>query len=141
MAADEAVVCDASVLAAIAFAERRSLEAQALARSRRLLAPSLLRYEMAQVAVRKCASAPDDAVRVAQAFAASLRLPVRLLVPSWSEVVELARAHGLSAYDASYLQLALELRVPLATLDQLLGEIAETLGVRATPRGTESARP
>jgi len=46
-------------------------------------------------------------------------------------VVQLARAHGLSAYDASYLQIALALRVPLATLDTRLGKVADKLGIRA----------
>jgi hypothetical protein len=62
-ATNRAVVCDASVLAAIAFEEPNSTEARALTRSRRLLAPSLLRYEMAHVAVSKRARKPDDASR------------------------------------------------------------------------------
>jgi predicted nucleic acid-binding protein len=134
MDAIRAVVCDASVLAAIAFEEHNSAEAQALTRSRRLLAPSLLRYEMAQVAVGKCTRSPNDASGIVRAFAASLRVPVRLLMPSWPAVVELARTHSLSAYDASYLQLAKELHIRLATLDARLGRVAEALGIKATPR-------
>jgi predicted nucleic acid-binding protein len=134
MDATEAVVCDASVLAAIAFEEPGSSQARALTRSRRLLAPSLLRYEMAQTAVKKCTHSPDDAARVVQAFAASLNVPVRLLTPSWPAVFDLARTHRLSAYDASYLQLARELHLRLATLDARLGRAAETLGIKAAPR-------
>lgn len=134
MDATEAVVCDASVLASIAFEEPDSSEARSLTRSRRLLAPSLLRYEMAQVAVTKCTRNPNDASRVVQAFAASLRVPVRLLMPSWPAVVELARTHKLSAYDAAYLQLARELHIRLATLDVRLRRVAEALGLKAAPR-------
>jgi predicted nucleic acid-binding protein len=134
MHSDEAVVCDASVLAAIAFNEDLSLDARALTRSRRLYAPPLLRYEMAQTAVTKSASAGGDGRRVQQAFAATLRVPIKLVVPSWPEVVELARAHGLSAYDASYLQVALALRIRLATLDKRLAQVAEKLGAIAIPR-------
>ena len=131
MSVDEAVVCDASVLASIVFEDRQSDEARDLTRARRLLAPSLLRYEMAHAAVRRCALTPDNAARFMQAFSASLLVPVRLAEPSWPAVVELARAHGLSAYDASYLQLAKELRIRLATLDARLGRAAEALGIRA----------
>ena len=69
MSADEAVVCDTSVLAAMVFAEPGSVEAHFLTRSRRLLAPTLLRYEMAHVAVRKMTFAPDEAPQLRKAFA------------------------------------------------------------------------
>lgn len=134
MAADGAVVCDASAFAAMIFGEPGSAEAHSLTRSRRLLAPSLLRYELAQVAIRKCASGRDDVQLVEREFAASFRVPVRLVEPSWPAVFRLARAGGLSAYDASYLQLALELRVPLATLDKRLARAADALGIKAAPR-------
>jgi predicted nucleic acid-binding protein len=129
----EAVVCDASVLASIAFGDPHSLEARALIRSKRLIAPCIVRYEMAHIAVRKCAAAPANAAVVEAAFMKSLGVPIRLLGPSWPAVVELARTNGLSAYDASYLQLALALHVPLATLDERLGRAAQALGVRAGP--------
>jgi predicted nucleic acid-binding protein len=129
----EAVICDASVLASIAFGDPHSLEAQALIRAKRLIAPGIVRYEMAHIAVRKCAAATGNAASVEAAFAKSLRVPIRLLGPSWPAVAELARANGLSAYDASYLQLALTLRVPLATLDERLGQAAQALGVRVGP--------
>ncbi len=41
-----------------------------------------------------------------------------------------ARAHGLRSYDASYLQLALRERVPLATLDSKMREAANAAGVK-----------
>jgi predicted nucleic acid-binding protein len=134
MGADEAVVCDASVLAAMIFGEPGSAEARSLTRFRRLLAPTLLRYEMAHIAVRKVALAPDEAPRIQKAFAASLRVPMRLVEPSWPTVVELARANGLSAYDASYLQVALALRVRVVTLDRRLARAAEDLGIMAGSR-------
>jgi predicted nucleic acid-binding protein len=128
------VVCDTSVLAAMVFFDRSRAQAQALTRGHRLLAPRLLRYELAQVAMRRSSRAPvESAAGILQAFAAALRLPIRLIEPEWVQVVELAGAHGLSAYDASYLQIALALGVPLATLDSRLGKVAEELGIRALP--------
>ena len=44
-------------------------------------------------------------------------------------VLELARRHRLSAYDALYLELALRLALPLATLDAALGEAARAEGI------------
>jgi predicted nucleic acid-binding protein len=133
MTASEAVVCDASVLASITFGDPHSADARALTRLKRLFAPALLRYELASIAVRRSISPGNDAALVAQAFAASLRVPVKLVEPSWPEVYDLARTHGLSAYDAAYLQVAVALQLPLATLDARLGQAADTLGARAKP--------
>ena len=47
-----------------------------------------------------------------------------------SDTLQLARAYKLSAYDASYLELALRLDVPLATLDESLRKAAKKAGVK-----------
>ena len=41
----------------------------------------------------------------------------------------MASAHGISAYDAMYLELAVRMRLPLATLDQRLGDAGRAAGV------------
>jgi predicted nucleic acid-binding protein len=46
------------------------------------------------------------------------------------DVLELAARHRLSSYDAAYLELALRLGLPLATLDKPLMAAAEAEGVR-----------
>ncbi len=46
----------------------------------------------------------------------------------------LARKHGLSAYDAAYLELAVRLGVPIATLDAPLQAAARAEGVRLFAR-------
>jgi predicted nucleic acid-binding protein len=43
--------------------------------------------------------------------------------------LKLARREGLAAYDAAYLELALRLQLPLATLDNRLAEAAIRCGV------------
>ena len=48
---------------------------------------------------------------------------------AWSGVVALGRAHQLSAYDASYLELALRRDLSLASLDVKLKAVASSLGV------------
>lgn len=47
----------------------------------------------------------------------------------WKEIPALADAHGLTTYDAAYLELALRLNAPLATLDQDLARAAREAGV------------
>lgn len=47
-----------------------------------------------------------------------------------SDTLQLARRYRLSAYDASYLELALRLGIPLATLDADLQTAAKKAGVK-----------
>ena len=65
--------------------------------------------------------------------------------PERLEVLRIARVHGLSVYDAAYLELAQRQGLPLATLDKALGPgshrrrrgalaCGDTLTRRATPR-------
>ena len=48
---------------------------------------------------------------------------------TWTATAQLAGQHRLSAYDAAYLELALRLRLPLATGDKPLMQAAQQAGV------------
>jgi predicted nucleic acid-binding protein len=48
---------------------------------------------------------------------------------AWSDVLQLARGHKLSTYDAAYLELAIRRALPLATIDEKLKKAATALGV------------
>lgn len=50
--------------------------------------------------------------------------------PEHAGVLRMARARGLSVYDAAYLELASREKLPLATLDRRLGEAAQLVGVK-----------
>jgi predicted nucleic acid-binding protein len=50
--------------------------------------------------------------------------------PEQADVLRMARAQGLSVYDAAYLELAYREKLPLATLDRRLGEAARLMGVQ-----------
>ncbi len=47
----------------------------------------------------------------------------------WPVTVRLADRYGLTVYDASYLELAQRLRLPLATLDNALAKAADDAGI------------
>jgi predicted nucleic acid-binding protein len=58
------------------------------------------------------------------------KLPIAIdRAPDSETVVELAREHGLTVYHAAYLELALRLALPLATLDRALADAAPAAGV------------
>jgi len=50
-----------------------------------------------------------------------------------TETLMIATEHGLSAYDAAYLELALRRNLPLATLDRRLRHTCATVGVVSLP--------
>lgn len=52
-----------------------------------------------------------------------------------SDTLQLCRRYRLSSYDASYLELALRLGLPLATLHGELGKAATKTGVTAIEAG------
>jgi predicted nucleic acid-binding protein len=61
------------------------------------------------------------------------KLPIRVdpetSVRAWSEMLHVARSYQLSAYDAAYVELALRLGLPLASLDEPLRKAAISAGV------------
>ena len=118
------MVVDASVLAALVFVEDRAAEAADLLRDQRLFAPGLLWYEMSEVARVKSATRPVESTAIAEQLDMARRLPIVLRSPEWANLVQLALSTGLTAYDASYLSLAMALEAPLATFDRRLQEAA-----------------
>ena len=52
---------------------------------------------------------------------------------AWTDTLRLADLHGLTIYDATYLELALRRSQPLATLDRELMEAARESGVSLLP--------
>ena len=69
----------------------------------------------------------DEAIRLTLASPIRVQEPVREFL--LRTTLETARRFGLTAYDAAYLNLAVSLSVPLATLDNDLIEAAPKAGV------------
>ena len=61
---------------------------------------------------------------------ANIELDHATFAHALSDTLHLARTYKLSAYDASYLELALRLGIPLATLDEDLQKAAKKAGVK-----------
>lgn len=59
------------------------------------------------------------------------RLPIQTRANDvGSSIAEIARRHGLTSYDARYLELAQSAKCPFATLDRRLAHAAETDGLQ-----------
>jgi predicted nucleic acid-binding protein len=118
------LVVDCSVLAALLFDEKTRETASLAMAGKELYAPYLLDHEIVSVALKKARSSSDNLVGQALKELSELRLTRTAIDPS--SQFALAKRYNLSAYDAAYLQLAMDLRSPLATFDQKLGAAAKT---------------
>lgn len=126
------VVLDSSYALALAFPDESPPDSRDHVLAQALIAPHIFPVEVAHAAlnsVRLRRYLPADAERVCrviEALAVAAQPP-----PSVGSAFHLriALAHGLTAYDALYLDLAQVTRRPLATRDAALAAAARKAGV------------
>jgi predicted nucleic acid-binding protein len=119
-------VVDASALAALLFGEPEADLVAGQLDGARLVAPSLLAFELANVCLVKCRRHPDQREVLLAAFHLRDRLGVEEIAVDHAGALTLALNTGLIVYDASYLWLARRLGAELVTLDKALGRVATT---------------
>ncbi|MCB8876446.1 type II toxin-antitoxin system VapC family toxin [Acidisoma silvae] len=113
-------VIDASAVAAFLFDEPEAdIIAQRIAGAR-LVAPTLLGFELANVCLIKGRRHPDKRPALLRSFGLRHRLGIQELTVDYDASLALALATGLTVYDASYLWLSQELKAELITLDRQL---------------------
>ena len=112
-------VVDASALAAVLFDEPEAAPIVA-SLTGKLIAPVLLRCELASICTVKTLRAPDRSEEILARYRLLGDLALDYVEPDWDHLPLLARRWALSAYDAAYLQLALASNAPLVTLDARL---------------------
>ncbi len=129
-------VLDASLALAWAFNEEetestRAALAQVLEHV--VMAPTVWPLEVANavvVATRHGRFADGDAPELIELIEGlDVEVDGRAHLAAFDEILRLAGEHGLSSYDAAYLELALRLDAPLATLDPGLARAARAAGV------------
>jgi predicted nucleic acid-binding protein len=122
-------VVDASALGALVFGEPGADAVAARLGGGHMTAPVLIRFELATICLKKLKAHPSLEKKLLEAHALADRIGIQLTDVDHREVILLAKKSGLSAYDASYLWLALRLRAELITLDIKLKAAAARLGI------------
>jgi len=131
---DRLAVVDASAVAALLFAEPRAAEVSRRLGDTPLVAPTLLRYEVASVCRKKIDRNPEQRKSLLRALALLDELNLREVEVSHEDVVTLASHARITTYDASYLWLARSLDVVLVTLDPRLHRAWRTRSAPHRPR-------
>jgi predicted nucleic acid-binding protein len=129
-------ILDCSLTMAWAFDDERDAYAEAIAdglHENQAVVPSLWPLEVANVLLVGERRKRTTEAKVVQFLALLGTLPIVLdnetAAHAWQETVNLARTHGLSVYDAAYLELAVRRGLPLASLDDKLKAAADAIGV------------
>lgn len=117
------LVVDASVIAAIIFGEPEGSRMVTYLEDETLVAPSLIDFELASIALKKIRRVPQRMPEVIAALERSEGLKIdRVAVPR-VDVCSLAAETGLTAYDAAYMWVAMSMNTELVTLDHRLARI------------------
>jgi len=132
----EGFVLDSSVALAWAFEDEANAYADAVLRQLRTArahVPSIWPVEVANgllVAERRGRATRAQTVTSVELFeSVSVFLDDQTPALALGAILELARAQNLAVYDAAYLELALRMGIPLATLDGRLRAAAAAVGV------------
>lgn len=119
---DELAVVDASAIASLLFGEPSGADVAKDLEGKHLIAPTLLRYELGSVCLKKRQLYPAMKESLLQALTLLDRLRLREVGVIEKKVIELAERKHLTYYDGCYLWLASELGADLVTLDSRLRE-------------------
>jgi predicted nucleic acid-binding protein len=130
------LVVDCSVAVAWCFEDETSPETDAVlerVRDEGALVPALWHLELGNVLVqaerRNRLTAADTATRLDLIAALPILTDGETPERGLREVVTLARAEGLTTYDAAYLELAMRKGLPLASKDRALAAAADRAGI------------
>lgn len=113
-------VVDASALGALLFGEPKARDIARRLNGATLTAPTLLRYEVASICLKKLGGYPEQRTGLLEMLDHFERMDLRELPVPSEDVVILAESENLTVYDAAYLWLARALGAELVTLDSAL---------------------
>jgi predicted nucleic acid-binding protein len=136
-------VVDASAIGALIFGEKEKSWVETQTASAELIAPPLLDFELGNICWKKLRRFPEDAELLLAAWDSWCASTLVANMPSDPiQSIRLARTHGLTFYDASYLWLAQYRNADLISLDARLVRVARSMGLHAPmPNDTGHTTP
>ncbi|MEY4634326.1 MAG: hypothetical protein RJA55_124 [Acidobacteriota bacterium] len=121
------LVVDASAVAAVLFQEPDGATIEAHTEGETLIAPHLIDYELANICWKRIRREPMAGPGLLTMLSGLASLGIRHIEVPAVEVATLAMQTGLTAYDASYLWLAMSRDLELVTLDSQLARVNQAL--------------
>jgi predicted nucleic acid-binding protein len=141
-------VLDGSIALAWYFADEADAYADEVARqlpSVSAIVPTIWPLEVANAVLmgerRKRSTSAQAATWIGHLLTLPITVDDETSSHAFGSILNLGRMHGLSAYDAAYLELAMRRGLPLATLDEPLKAAAVVVGVPLYVPQTGSRTP
>jgi predicted nucleic acid-binding protein len=132
----EGLVIDGSVAIAWCYPDERDTYSQSVLNalaSRQAIVPNRWHLEVANMLIvgerRKRCTQADTVTWLGFFNSLPIAVDEETKAHAFGDILSLAREHGLSVYDAAYLELAMRRGLPLATLDDKLETAARAIGV------------
>jgi len=124
------IIADTNIFIAVALNEPEKKVIINLTEGHDLVAPEMLPFEIGNALtamVKRKSLLTDEAVL---AWDAIQHIPVDLRRINIAAALKIAMQHNTYAYDAYFLECALNQRSPLLTLDRQMREIARKIGIK-----------
>lgn len=124
------MVADTNIFLAVALNEPEKSKIIRLSADRTIIAPEILPFEIGNALsamLKKNIIKINDALSVLDEV---IRIPVELKKINLKEALTIAGENNIYAYDAYFIQCAIENKTCLLTLDKHMRKTAENLGVK-----------
>jgi len=124
------LIAAANVFVAIALDEPEKERIIQLSKGYFLYAPEILNYEIGNALIAMTRRNKISFVQVKEIYQITRNIAVQLLKPDLEMSLNIAYQHHIYAYDAFYLQCALQFNMPLLTLDKSMQRVAEQISIQ-----------
>ena len=123
------IVSDTNIFLAVVLEEPEKDGIIHLTSGADVVSPEILPYELGNALAAMVKRRQLDGREALQAYEAANSIPVRLAAVDIRQALKLALEYNIYAYDAYFLQCALQFSAPLITLDKRMKQVAEDLKI------------
>lgn len=123
------IVSDTNTFLAVALDEPERTAILASTQSAELLAPEVLPYEIGNALSSLFRRGLLSSSQLQVAWSATQQIPVECRTVDIGRALKIASQYRIYAYDAYFLECALQTRSPLLTLDKKMKAVAEALNI------------
>ncbi len=124
------LVVDTSVIISVLINEKSKNKLIRVTKGEDLIAPVSLHWEIGNAFSAMFKKKRIDKKTAEEALSYYRRIALRLVTVDLRKSVEIAYKHNIYAYDAYFLECAINYNLPLITLDEKLADIAAEMNIK-----------